>query len=148
MPSVLISGPAGTGKTKLALATLGTTGRNAILADFTAVFNAVTGTRRDPATGRFPIRRGPEQAFLPITERLRQDVIRRGREMGFDIVATNSDGSPARRRRLLELLGPGSKEIVLDPGEETVVDRLKAKETGILDPECGKAIGRWYTRLR
>ncbi len=67
--------------------------------------------------------------------------------MGFDIVATNSDGSPARRRRLLEMLGPGAKEIVLDPGEATVVERLKSASSGILDPECGRAIGRWYERI-
>ena len=146
MPSILISGPAGGGKTQAALATLGTTGRNAILADFSSTYNAITGTKRNP-DGLFPIRRQADEVFLPLTEQLRRETIIRGRRLGFDVVATNSSGDPAIRRRLLELLGPGAREVVIDPGREVVEERLKVKSTQVLGSECQKAIGRWYDRI-
>ena len=142
--SILISGPAGTGKTQEALKRLG---HNKILADFTAQFNAIRGVRRDPSSGRFPVRGQAESGFLPLTEQMRREVIRRGRRHGFSVITTNSNGDPAFRRRLLELLGPGAREIILDPGREEVVERLKDKATGILDPECEKAANRWYSRI-
>lgn len=147
LASILISGPAGGGKTQEALARLGTTTRNSVLADFSSVYNSITGTRRDPATGRFPIRRQADEVVLPLTEQLRRDIIRRARRLGFDVVATNSSGDPQIRRRLLELLGPGATEVVVDPGREVVEERLKVKSTGILGQECQKATSRWYDRI-
>ena len=144
MPSILLSGPAGSGKSQEALKLLG---QNKILADFSATFVSIRGVRRDPATGRYPVRRGPDGQFLPLTEQLRRDTIRRARAHGFDLVVTNANGSESFRRRLLALMGPGAKEVVVDPGREVVEERLKVKSTGIIDPECSRAVGRWYDRL-
>ena len=85
--------------------------------------------------------------MLPLTEQLRRLVITRARRLGFDVVATNSSGDPAIRRRLLALLGPGAREIIVDPGREVVEERLKVKSTGVLGQECQKATARWYDRI-
>ena len=144
MPSILLSGPAGSNKSAEALKLLG---QNKILADFTSTFVSIRGVRRDPATGKYPVRRGPEGQFLPLTEQLRRDTIRRARAHGFDLVVTNANGSDAFRRRLLALMGPGAKEVIVDPGREVVEERLKVKATGILGQECSRAVGRWYERI-
>ena len=44
MASILISGPPAGGKTQEALARLGTTTRNSVLADFSSIYNSITGT--------------------------------------------------------------------------------------------------------
>ena len=141
---MLISGPAGGGKSQRALQELGI---GKVLADFSGLYNAVTATKRDPVTGRFPVRRQAQESVLPLVEQLRRETIRRATRLGFDVVATNSSGDPVIRRRLLQLLGPGAKEVVIDPGREVVEERLKVKSTGILGEECGKAVGRWYDRI-
>ena len=68
----------------------------------------------------------------------------RSREIG--IIATNSDGDPARRALLLSELGAGATERVIDPGEDIVRARLADPVTGNLSPDCGQAISRWYRR--
>ena len=146
MASVLISGPAGSGKSALALATLGTTGRNAVLVDFTSIYNALLAQKRDPVSGKFPTRRQAQEVFLPLIERTRQRTIMLAVEMGFDVVATNANGSPAFRRRLLALMGPGAKEVIEDPGREVVEDRLK-DSAGVLGEDCQKASARWFDRI-
>ena len=65
--------------------------------------------------------------------------------MDIEIIATNSDGSPARREYLRGLLGPGAVETVLDPGRAVVEERLSVN--GVLSQQCGQAIDRWYGRL-
>ena len=64
-----------------------------------------------------------------------------------DVIATNSDGDPDRRRFLLSELGPGATERIVDPGREVVAARLADPSTGELSGECEAAIGRWYERL-
>ena len=66
-------------------------------------------------------------------------------EMDIEIIATNSDGSPARREYLRGLLGPGAVETVLDPGRKVVEERLSIN--GVLSQQCGQAVDRWYGRL-
>ena len=60
-------------------------------------------------------------------------MIRIAREREIGIVATNSDGSPARRAYMLGLLGPGAVERVIDPGRAVVEARL-ADAAGNLSP--------------
>ncbi len=40
----------------------------------------------------------------------------------------------------------GVREIIVDPGEAVVRARL-ANKSGQLEPECVKAIGRWFTEI-
>ena len=69
-----------------------------------------------------------------------------GGDRDIDVVVTNSDGSPERRKLLLEKLGPGATERIVDPGEDIVKARLSDSITGELEPECSRAISRWYGR--
>lgn len=83
--------------------------------------------------------------MLALVEYLRSTAMREAVARDIDVVATNSDGAPERRRRLLERLGPGAIERVIDPGRAIVTDRLSVG--GALPAQCGTAIGRWYDRL-
>ena len=87
--------------------------------------------------------RDPADAhLLALAEYIRKAAISGAREMDIEIIATNSDGSPARREYLRGLLGPGAVETVLDPGRAAVVDRLSVN--GVLSQSCGDAVFRWY----
>ena len=146
MASILLSGPAGSGKSQRARELLANATTPTIAADFTALFNALRLVERLPS-GTFPVRTVVENVYLPVAESMRLEVIRQARRRGFDIVGTNSDGSPPRRRRLLEAMGPDAREVIVDPGREIVTARLSDTVTGSLAPECQAAIGRWYERL-
>ena len=115
-----------------------------VQADFTSTYNAISGTERDPITGRFPVRR--ETDLLPLAEYVRRAIISGAAEMDITVVATNSDGDRRRRRRVLALHGPGATERVIDPGRAEVTRRLRDQITGTLGEQCSGAIQRWYSR--
>ena len=75
----------------------------------------------------------------------RRVMISGAREMDIEIIATNSDGSPARREYLRGLLGPGAVETVLDPGRAVVEQRLSVN--GVLSQQCRDGISRWFSGL-
>ena len=141
MPSrILISGPAGAAKSQTARRLRLEANEPTIIADFQAIYAAVSGDVRGP-DGRYPLR---DERLLPITEYARRAVIGAARERGLGIIATNSDGDPGRGVFLLRELGAGAVERILDPGRDIVEARLSDPETGELSPECDAAIGRWY----
>ena len=142
MASILISGPAGGGKSAVAREELARRPL-AVLADFQAIYVALTGVTRG-ADRRYPLR---VPSLLPIVEYVRRAIITTARGRGIEVVATNSDGDAARRRMLLAELGGGATERVVDPGEQEVVRRLSDRSTGSLDPACRSAINRWYLRV-
>ena len=92
--------------------------------------------------GRYPLR---NERLLPLTEYVRRAIITGATDRDIAVIATNSDGDPARRSFLLGQLGEGATERIVDPGENIVAARLSDPETGILSPECKSAIGRWYS---
>ena len=143
MPSILLSGPAGSAKSQEAKRLLSEATEPMIQADYQSLVVALLGLVRGPA-GKYPIR---PAWVLPITEYTRQAVISGANSRGLSIVATTSDGDPARRKALLERLGPGATERIIDPGEAVVRARLADEDTGELSGECNKAVARWYTRL-
>ena len=142
MPSILLSGPAGGGKSAVLRELLAEATEPTIASDFQSIVAALLQHQRGP-DGKYPLR--PDWV-LPLAEYVRQAVITGARQAEIDIIATNSDGSPARRRRLLDRLGPGVVERVVDPGEATVRIRLADAATGELSGQCDQAIGRWYAR--
>ena len=145
MPNLLISGPAGAGKTQEAKKILEAATEPMVAADFQSILAALTLLERG-TDGRYPPRRESQASWLlPLTEYLRQTVIGAAQERGVDVVATNSDGSPERRALLLSRLGPGAVEQVIDPGLNVVTQRLSVD--GTLSDQCRDAIQRWHGRI-
>ena len=143
MASILLSGPAGAAKSALARRLLRESPELATIADFQAVYAALTGDLRGP-DGRYPLR---DERLLPLTEYVRRAVITGATARDIDVIATNSDGDPARRAFLLEQLGSGAKERIVDPGRTVVSARLSDPQTGDLSDECDAAIDRWYGKV-
>ena len=141
--SILLSGPAGAGKSAIARRLLAAATVPTVVADFQAIIVALQLLERGP-DGLYPIR--PDWV-LPLAEYTRAAVITGATARDLDVIATNSDGDPARRQGLLERLGPGANERIIDPGRDIVTARLADPESGELSPECDDAIGRWYGRL-
>ena len=142
MTNLLLSGPAGAGKSAAAAAELDAITGPAVLVDFQQLYAALTGAVRGP-DGNYPLR---DPALLPVTEYARQAVISAAVVRGIGVVATNSDGDSKRRDQLLVMLGKGAVERIIDPGRDIVSARL-AEPTGGLSPACTAAIDRWYARL-
>ena len=144
MANTLISGPAGAGKSRLARELLAQVQGPGAIVDFQAIYASLLLLLRGP-DGRYPERNPVDAHLLALSEYVRRSMITGAREMDIEIMATNSDGSPARREYLRGLLGAGAVETVLDPGRKVVVDRLSIN--GVLSEQCGEAIDRWYGRL-
>ena len=142
MANVLLSGPAGAGKSALARRLREESNEPTVIADFQSLYAALTGDVRGP-DGRFPLR---DERLLPTTEYLRRAVVSAAVVRGIKVIATNSDGSDARRKFLLEQLGPGSTERIIDPGVVIIRARLSDPETGVISDECESAAQRWYSR--
>jgi hypothetical protein len=144
MPNLLISGPAGAGKTEEARRLLQASTEPMVAADFQTLLAALTLLERQP-DGRYPQRRESQASWLlPLTEYLRMAIIGAAQTRGVGVVTTNSDGSPERRALLLSRLGPGAVERVNDPGIDIVTERLSVE--GTLSDPCRDAINRWYGR--
>ena len=142
--SLLLSGPAGGGKSQEAKRLLEQHPELMAIIDFQSLYVAISGDVRGP-DGRYPLR---NEALLPLVEYLRRAALSAARAREIDVVATNSDGDPERRAFLLRELGPGASERVVDPGREVVAARLSDPVSGELGPQCEGAINRWYKRLR
>ena len=142
MAGILLSGPAGAAKSALARRLLAESTELAAIADFQLVYRALTDVERG-RDGRYPLR---DDRLLPLTEYVRRAIISGAVTRDIDVIATNSDGDPARRAFLLGQLGAGAVERIVDPGRNIVEARLSDPETGVLSSECDSAIGRWYSR--
>ena len=142
MASILLSGPAGSSKSQRAAELIKDGTGPTISADFQSIVVALLQLQRGP-DGRYPVR--PEWV-LPLTEFVRQAAVEGAINRDISVILTNSDGSPERRKFLLNKLGPGAREVIADPGIDVVSARLADSITGELKPECSKAISRWYRR--
>ena len=144
MAGVLLSGPAGAGKTQQARELIENAAAPVVAADFQALLAALLLIERQP-NGRYPERLESQGYALALAEYLRRVIMTLAAEREIDVVTTNSDGSPVRRKTLLDALGPGAVETVIDPGIAVVRSRLAV--AGVVSPQCSDAIDRWYTRL-
>ena len=104
--SILLSGPAGAAKSQLARQLLAESPGPMVAADFQSIVVALLLLERGP-DGKYPLR--PEWV-LPMAEYVRRAVVTGAVNREIDVIATNSDGDPDRRRFLLQQLGPGATE--------------------------------------
>ena len=142
---VLVSGPAGAGKSQVALRLLRESTTPAVIIDFQPIYAQLLGILRNSRTGRFPERKDADSFALRIAESARRAQISAAVRDNVRPIVTNSDGSPTRRAQLLNLMGSEADEQIVDPGIEVVRDRLSVN--GELSEQCQEAIGRWYDRL-
>ena len=145
MGNLLISGPAGAGKSQEARRLLASASVPTVMVDFQQIYAGLLGIERDHLTGRYPARRPQDAYALPMAEYARQAIITGAIAQELDIVLTSSDGDTDRRAFLLGRLGPSATERVIDPGISVVTERLSVD--GTLDPDCAVAIQRWFGRL-
>ena len=143
MAGLLLSGPAGAGKSAEARRIWLVYPGTAAIADFQSIYVALTGDQRGP-DGRYPLR---DPALLPLVEYTRRAIISAARVRDIYVVATNSDGRIERREEILGFLGDGAEERIIDPGYAAVKRRLAEPDTGELSSECSNAISRWYGRI-
>ena len=116
-----------------------------IASDFQSVLAALILLQRTE-DGRYPPRNPLQDPWLlPMTEAVRQTIITVAVDRDIAVVATSSDGSPARRAHMLERLGPNSVERIIDPGIDVVSARLSGP-SGELSDQCRAAITRFYGR--
>ena len=141
MASILLSGPAGVSKSQAAAELIQSASAPLVVADFQSLIVAMRQLRRGP-DGRYPAR---PTWILPLTEYVRAAVVTGAVRRDISVIITNSDGNPERRKFLLERLGPGATETIIDPGIDVVQSRL-ADSHGELEPECSRTIPRWYSR--
>ena len=140
---ILVEGPAGSGKSQLAGEML-SSGEVQILADTTALWAAVGGHERDPATGKYPVRSADDPA-LHAARYLQTTTVAFGLREGFNTVVTTSQrGQAGRWAAMAAEHGATFSVRTIDMDEQSVIARLADPETGILDPECEAAIGIWF----
>ena len=145
MAGILLSGPAGAGKTALARELLSQFEQPGVVADFQSIYAALLLLVRE-SNGRYPPRLESQGYALAVAEYVRRAIITVAIENELSVVVTNSDGSPTRRNFLLSQMGAGAVEQVLNPGLDIVRERL-ADVNGLLSVQCGDAINRWFGRL-
>ena len=144
MPGVLLSGPAGAGKSQRARQVRAETPGPAVVIEFQELYAMLLGLQRMD-NGRYPPRLESDAFAMPMAEYLRRTAITAATARDITPIVSNSDGDQGRRAALLGFMGPGSTEIVVDPGIEVVTERLSVE--GTLDPDCFAAINRWYGRI-
>ena len=144
MAGILISGPAGAGKSQAARKMQENSALPSLVVDFQSIYASLLLLERD-SDGRYPERQGRDSYLLPMAEYVRRVTISAALTRELFVVATNSDGSRVRRGFLLDLLGPGAVEQIIDPGREVVVRRLST--SGSLTEQCAQAVNRWYGGL-
>ena len=89
MPNILLSGPAGSGKSAEARAILEASTEPMVAADFQTILADLDACSKGRRSGRFPPRRDEQASWLlPLTEYIRMTIIGAAQERGVDVVTT------------------------------------------------------------
>ena len=144
MAGLLISGPAGAGKSAAGKLLLEEAQQPTILVEFQEILAFLLGLRRDPTTLRYPERRPQDAYAIPLAAAIRRFTIEEAVGQDIYTIASNSDGDPERRAGLLRILGPGATELIIDPGYAAIVENLSID--GVFSEQCAQAASRWFGR--
>ena len=115
-----------------------------VVADFTLIYVALANVRRDPNTGRLPVRESGDPR-LALARLIQIAVIREAAEKSLTGWTITSSSDPEAVERLREF-GATGRVATVDPGEAVVRQRLAAyiNDQGGGE-ECNRAISRWYS---
>ena len=144
MAGLLISGPAGAGKSAEGKRLLSEATEPTILVEFQEILAFLLGLRRDPTTNRYPERRPQDAYAIPLAAAIRRFTIVEAVDQNIYTIASNSDGDPARRAGLVRILGLGATELIIDPGYAAIVENLSIE--GVFSEQCQEAANRWFER--
>ena len=140
---VLIEGPAGGGKSDLARE-MRKAGEVDLIADTTALWAALSGVQRDPATGKYPVRLDDDPA-LDAARYVQTTAVHHGLREGRNVAVTTSQhGQSPKWGAIASEHGADFRVSTVDPGIDVVTERLADEVTGELSDECNAAIGRWF----
>ena len=115
-----------------------------MVADFQAIYAALLLLERLP-NGRYPERDPLDRHALPLAEYVRRAIITGAEDAQLETIVTNSDGNIGRRQFLMEAMGAGTVERIVDPGLAVVRQRLAVDD--VVSDQCEDAIQRWYGRV-
>lgn len=141
---LLLQGPAGGGKSQFYEPLLAD-GTYDFVADYTAIWAAL-GNHKRQANGLYAVRSELE----PIVRRglvsyIQRTAVRQGLRQGLNgIVTTSRSGMESVYQEIANEFDTAFQVQTIDPGRETVVQRLSAQTGGVLSSECKAAINRWY----
>ena len=94
MANLLISGPAGAGKSEAARQELAASNEPGVILEIQELYASLLGLRRDPETGRYPERRESDAHALRLAEYLRRVGITASVARGIRVITSNSDSRP------------------------------------------------------
>ena len=148
MPNLLlIEGPPASGKSA-ELRDLLDAGDLDIGLEFTPIWAALKGYRRDPETGHYPIRQSDDPA-APIAAAMMLAGLRVSLRNNLNVGVTT--GTSGRVEKYRDIAADELAEFsvrTIDPGQDVVAGRLARSfpdpGTGGLRDECLDAMGRWY----
>ena len=139
MPVNILRGPAGAGKSQWFEAN---SEPGDLWLDLTAIWAAVRNVERDQK-GRYPVRLS-DDVGIRAAAYLKSVGIAFAERENLEAWTTTSSSAPEAIERIREA-GARGRVVTVDPGEAVVRRRLADPDTGELDPECDRALIRWYS---
>ena len=140
---LLVEGPAGANKSGL-IRSLMARGQLDIAVEFTELWAATRGKRRDPQTGRLPIWRQDDPFIRSFFgHALKEAAVDLALERDLRVAVSESSPHKSEKwARVAAVKGAEFERRTIDPGPEVIKQRLSVG--GKLSIECKMAGDRWY----
>ncbi|MDE2814301.1 MAG: hypothetical protein OXM01_14860 [Gemmatimonadota bacterium] len=140
---LLVEGPAGADKSGL-IRSLLARGQLDVAIEFTELWAATRGKRRDPKTGRLPVWTADDpfvKSFFGY--RLKESAVALALEQDLRVAVSESSPHKGEKwSRLAAVKGAEFERRTIDPGPRVIKERLSIG--GKLSLECKMAGDRWY----